>query len=501
MARYNLILDYDILEQLATSCNTLAASFDDVKNAVKGTETAVQNCNGDAMNALVGQGDEIVNSIEGLGDGVGKFGEHILKYCNDMKSIIKAETKGKLQVNSVDVKWNLKQMIDDILDFEEYAKGAKSGVTVDGFGDFYASVITSEDKAKIRKVEGKLSEAKEILIAAANDIMKYEDDFEKFRKIISDFENKDDEYRDSLQEIYYEISDAGFFEKTSTKIIIGVGLIVVAAAIVFLAPVLAAIGGVVGAVAGAIAGCAWLTAIATEVLAVGMLTATFATGISVYTGEDIEDAFGGGIFDGTVSSVITGGFGQLANAPKYLSYGTKALNKTPLKNSAVAKETVEFVMSEGMEFVGEYAGAYTVDKLQGYEIDHKKMLMHTVVDRGVANTFKEVHTAVDERINIPDVELIRDGKFSLTDLKNAVRNGINNKSVDAIKAVAKQVGIQSVDNMMNNMEVPEHQEQENNIEVNPDKVTQSVVKDGMKSSIKGYVKSYTDSFTPSDVDI
>ena len=391
-------------------------------------------------------------------------------------------------------------MIDDILDFEAYAKGAKAGVTVDGFGDFYASVITSEDKAAIRQVEDKLGNAKEVLIAAANDIMKYEDDFEKFRKIISDFENKDDEYRDSLQEIYYEISDAGFFEKTSNKIIIGVGLIVIAAAIVFLAPALAAVGGVVGTIAGAIAGCAWLTAIATEVLAVGTLTATFATGLSVYTGEDIEDAFGGGIFDGTVSSVITGGFGQLAKAPKYLSYGTKVLNKTPLKNSAVAKETVEFVMTEGTEFVGEYVGAYTVDKLQGREIDHAKLLAHTAVDRGVAGAFKQVHEIVDEKWNIPDVELIRDGKFSLNDLKNAVRNGVSDKGVDALKAVAKQIGTQSADNVLNNIKVPEHQE-DNSVNVNPDKVTQSVVKDGLKSSIKSGVKSYTDNFSSSDVDI
>ena len=78
MARYNLQLDYEILEQLATSCNTLAASFDDVKSSIKGMETSIQNCNGEAMKALAGQGDEIVKSIDNLGDGLGKFGNHII---------------------------------------------------------------------------------------------------------------------------------------------------------------------------------------------------------------------------------------------------------------------------------------------------------------------------------------------------------------------------------------------------------------------------------------
>ena len=301
MARYNIKLNYEELKKLSESCLNLAVSLGDIETAIKNMDDAVGNCSGKAAEALYGKGAEIVSNMGDLGIGLTKFSVNIANYSNDMKAIIDAAGSGMLHINTVDVSWNLRQMISDLLEFDSFARGVnpKGNVNALSLGAS-PNYDSDEDKMLMNQLSGKLDNIKELLVAAANDLANYDEDFEKFKNIISEFENKDDEYRDILQEVYYEISDTGFWGKTSTKVIIGVTLIVVAAAIVFLAPILAGVGGVVGACAAAIAGCAWLTAIATEVIAVGLFTGVFAGGLAVFTGSDIEDAVGGGLIEGNV---------------------------------------------------------------------------------------------------------------------------------------------------------------------------------------------------------
>lgn len=494
MARYNIKLDYGELRKLSDSCIELASSLNDIETAIKNMDEAVASCSGSAAEALYGKGGEIAGNMNDLGVGLTKFSTHIVKYCNDMRAIINSASEGMLHINTVDVSWNLKQMISDLVEFDDFARTVSPNVNVSGLISSYSGLLADENAVEMNKLEGKLDNVKELLVVAANDLANYDEDFEKFRKIISEFENKDDEYRDILQEVYYEISDTGFWGRTSTKVIIGVGLVVIAVAIVFLAPILAGIGGAVGAVAAAIAGCTWLVSIATEVIAVGLLTAAFAGGIAVFSGKDIEDAVGGGLFEGTVSSVITGGAGQIAKSGKYLSYGAKALSKTKYANNPAVKENVEFVMKEGLEYAGTVSSSAFLKLYNGQDVNMYQICMNAAYDRGLSIFYKGVSEIIHNQLDLPEIQLIRDGKLSLNDVKNAITNGITNKSIDAAKEVTSQVGHNAIDQFYENQETDLQSEQEEtSLEVDPEKATQSLVKNDIKSMAVDGIKSIVES--------
>ena len=206
MARHNLKLNYDELEKLATSCLELGCSLDYIKTSVKNMENTIANCKGQAASSISGDGDEIVGVIEQLKTGLDKFATETNSFVSDMSAIINSQGGGMIQVNSWDCNFNLGQMILDLVNFNAYAQGSSGKVSYATNG-VSMSMLSQEEISQVNQVNANLENIVELMKTEARELLKYEDDFQKFKQKIRDFENKDDDYRNSMQNIYYDVAD------------------------------------------------------------------------------------------------------------------------------------------------------------------------------------------------------------------------------------------------------------------------------------------------------
>lgn len=486
MARHNLKLNYSELEKLATSCLELGSSLDEIKSTVKNMEKTIANCKGQAASSITGDGDEIVESIDKLKTGLDKFATETNSFVSDMSGIINAQGGGMLQVNSWDCNFNLGQMISDLVSFNSYAQGSRSNVSY-ASGGFSMSMLPQDEVAKINQINANLENVVELMKSAARDLLKYEDDFQKFKKTISDFENKDDDYRNSMQNIYYDVADVDWLHKTSTKIIIAVAVIAVAAAIVIFAPAiagLAGVGGAVGAIATA-ASSATAVGIATEIVTVGVGTGVISAGVSVLTGDDVEDALGSGLMDGVIAGAISGGVGAIADSTKIATMGTKLSEYASSKGVMLTGNTARSIVKEGVQYSGEVASSIADCLYNGNDINMLQIGTTAAFDRGKDKAFEAGGDYLNKKISDGEINLFRDGKFSMDDAKKAVKKIFTDRSLEAGNEITGQVGHEIIDNTL-------VEQSENGIEIEAGKIPENYAQDGMEKIVKDSLENVSD---------
>lgn len=483
MARHNLKLNYSELEKLANSCLNLGSSLDEIKSTVKNMEKTIQSCKGQAVSRITGDGDEIVESIDKLKTGLDKFATETNNFVSDMSGIINCQGGGMLQVNSWDCNFNLRQMVSDLLDFNSYAQSSRKNVSY-ATGAVSMAMFPQEEVEKISQINASLENVVELMKLAARDLLKYEDDFQKFKKTISDFENKDDDYRNSMQNIYYDVADIDWLHKTSTKIIIAVAVIAAAAALIIFAPAiagLASVGGVIGTIATA-ASSATAVGIATEIVTVGIGTGVISAGVSVLTGDDVEDAFGSGLMDGVISGAISGGVGAIANSTKIAKMGTKLSEYASSKEIMLTGNTARSIVKEGVQYSGEVASSLVDCLYNGKDINMLKIGTTAAFDRGKDKAFEAGGDYLNKKISDGEINLFKDGKFSRDDAKKAVKKIFTDKSMDAGKEITGQIGHGIIDNTLVESEG-------NGIEIEAEKIPENYAKKDIKKIVKGSLKN------------
>ena len=486
MARHNLKLNYDELEKLATSCLELGCSLDYIKTSVKNMENTIANCKGQAASSISGDGDEIVGVIEQLKTGLDKFATETNSFVSDMSAIINSQGGGMIHVNSWDCNFNLGQMILDLVNFNAYAQGSSGKVSYATNG-LSMSMLSQEEISQVNQVNANLENIVELMKTEARELLKYEDDFQKFKQKISDFENKDDDYRNSMQNIYYDVADVKWYQRTSTKIIIAVAVIAVAAAIVLLAPVIAGLagaGGAIGAMA-TVASSATAVGIATDIVMVGIGTGVLSSAVSVYTGDDVEDALGTGLMDGVIAGAVTGGVGEIAESAKLAQMGTKLSEFASSRGVMLKGETARFMVKEGVEYTGEVAAKIADCLYNGKDINMLHIGTTAAFDRGMDNAFKAGGEYVSKRLLDQDINIFRNGEFSFNDAEKALKKLFTEKSIDAGKELTSQVGHEVIDNTLkekNNIT-------DTNIEIETEKIPEKFAEDGLEKFVKDILET------------
>ena len=493
MARHNLKLNYDDLEKMAASCLELASSLDGISNAVKNMERTISNCQGQAATAIAGDGDEIVGIIEKLSDGLNRFGTETNNFCGDMRAIINSQGVGMLNVNSWDCTYNLGQMITDLVNINYDAKKSKKKISYSTNG-LSMAMIPQNDISEINRINAQLENVVEIMKAGASELLKYEEDLQKFKKIITEFENKDDEYRNSMQNIYYDVADVKWYQKTSSKIIIAVAVIAVAAAIVLLAPAiagLAAVGGTVGAIATFLSSSA-VVGVATNIVAVGIGTGVLSGGIAIFTGDDIEDSFGTGLMDGVIVGTINGGVGAIANSTKLGVIGTKISEYASAKDIMISGETTRFALYEGLSFTGEFSASVVDCLYNGKDINLLKIGATSAFNVGMNNLFDAGGMYISKNYLEKDVNVFKNGDLSITDIKKGLKNFMTNKSIESVKEVTGQAGEQVIDNAFENNNIVDAE-----YDIQMEKIPEKLAEEGLNNTVKKSLKNMAENIANS----
>ena len=496
MARHNLKLDYSELEKLSTSCLNLSSSLEEIRNAVKGMETTIASCEGQAVTAITGDGDEIVEIIDKLSNGLNLFGTETNNFCGDMRAIINSQGGGMLHVNSWRSNYNLGQMISDLINFNSYAQGSRHTVSY-ATNNLSTSLLPEEDVAAISQVNAQLENVVDIMKAGASELLKYEDDFQKFKQKIKDFENKDDDYRNSLQNIYYEVVDAKWYEKTCGKIVIAVVVIGVAAAIIFFAPAIAALaatGGVVGTIAAALSS-ATAVSIATDIVTVGIATGVLSGAVSIFTGEDVEDSFGAGLMDGIISGAITSGAGAIAKCSKLGMMGTKLSETASSYGIMLRGETARALLAEGVESTGVFTAEVAKCLYNGNDVNVANIAATTAFDRGLDKGFKEAGKYVSKKYFDSDINVFQNGEFSFNDAKKALKKFFADRSIDSAKEISGQIGHEAIDNTLaEDKSIQDVQVSDVELEKIPEKFAKDGLKKGIKTGVDDIADIISDSF-------
>lgn len=388
MARWNLKVNYGTVKEVAESAKLLAAGVDSVKNEMKNVQNAISNCSGAAITALDEKTPEIDGNLDKLQDGLNKLGDIFNEFAENMLEIISYGDGGLnnvVHINTNQVKRKLQNLINLTDNLTSYATVADLKTS-----SMYAPYIemSDADRANLASINTKLESIDEMMAEVGNYISQFEDDFEKMRTKVADYENMDDDMKRKIKDLYEDLADIKWWQTTTFKVIVGATLIVAAVAVIIFVPAVAGVA-------------AFAVGVAKSVVAFGALNTTIGLISAYYSGDDIEDAAATGLFEGTIEGLLVGGASQAGKtigiAASKSKYGKQFLAKFPNVN---VKDMVNF-FDFNVEYVGQVANATFKKAYNGKEINMRDI----VLDEALKHTWKAM-----DKVAMKDITLFFKGK-------------------------------------------------------------------------------------------
>lgn len=356
MARRNLKINYGTIQCVANEATKLSDSINSIKNSLNSMNGIIQSCDGDAANALKEKQPDIIKNLDKLQRGLMGMSKIFNNYVESMCGIISYGSGGIdsiVHVSTDDVRWNLRQLIDLVESFENFANGVQPSVSAT---NSFSLELSESDKMAVMQCNNRLNEVKDLMKITSSYIVVHEDDFEKFRKVILDYENMDDEFKNQIKDFYYDFADIKWYQTTAFKALAGVVLVTGSILIIaFFAPESAIALVLINAAENAVA--------------IGIINTILEGTTAFISGDDIEDAVATGLFEGSIEGFIIGGAEKIAT----LSIDTKYVSKI-LENTNFSRDNLEF----GFKMGGEYLGRITNDVVKNIYNDEEVNLQEIV---------------------------------------------------------------------------------------------------------------------------
>lgn len=396
MARYNLKINYQIVRDIANEAKSLSEAAVTVENEIKNLSKVIESNSGKAMSALKQSTPELETGLEKFSEGLDQLGNVFNEFADNMLGIISYGDGGinnVVHINSVDVRGQLNKMAGALLTFDAFVR-QKSAVVGDnplgGLGK------TADAKMEVEKINRDLDAIKDMLIESSSYIREYQDDFEKFRQKVKDYENMDDEMKTKIKALYEDLADIQWWQTTTAKFVAGAFLIIAAAAIVIFAPATVGFAGLV-------------TAMAKGIVSFGLLEAGVSFIGACLSGDDIEDSVATGLFMGAMEGALVAGAGHVGTMLGGTVAKTKTVGKvlaskdtaikavSRWKNPKVSKVAINIIkgvntknitdfLSFNTEYFGHVAFAGFKQQFNGDEVKWKDNFCKT----GIKHMFKGI---------------------------------------------------------------------------------------------------------------
>lgn len=389
MARRNLKINYGTIQCVANEATKLSDSINSMKNSLNSINGIIQSCDGEAANALKEKQPDIIKNLDRLQRGLMGMSKIFNNYVESMCGIISYGSGGIdsiVHVSTDDVRFNLGQLIDLVESFDNFANGVQPSVSAT---NSFSLELSESDKMAVNQCNNRLNEVKDLMKITSSYIIVYEDDFEKFRKVILDYENMDDEFKNQIKDFYYDFADIKWYQTTAFKALVGTAIVVVAlGVIVFVAP-----EGVMAIV---------LVEASKNAIAIGIINSVIEVIYASISGEDIADAVATGLFEGTIEGAILGGAETYAKSLKGAKYISKAASKLNISDN-----NLEF----GLKLAGEYGGSIVNDafknKLNGEEVNWGNIAWSEAINYGWKFFDKKIGKGIENAYNKKATEILQ----------------------------------------------------------------------------------------------
>jgi hypothetical protein len=263
-----------------------------------------------------------------------------------------------------------------------------------------------------------------MVLECASYVKQYEDDFEKMRQEVIDYENMDDSMKAKIKDLYEVLADIDWWQTTTFKFCVGAALIIGAVAIIVFLPAAAGVA-------------AFVVGVAKGVVAYGALNATIGLISSYVSGDDIEDAVATGLFEGAIEGILVGGANQAGKVIGGAVSKTK-LGKNIMAQKNISKETMEDFFKFNVEYVGQVSNSVFKQVYNEQEVDMRS----TLAKEAIKHSWKAM-----DKVAMKDINTIFAGKEDLIkqgtgDLTNKL---FVNKSLEKASQYSAKAGIYFAD--------------------------------------------------------
>lgn len=419
-------VNYQTVKDVAEAAKSMAGGIDNIRTGIKNLDNAITACAGKSITVLEERTPELDKKLEGLGDGLNQLGDIFNEFAENMLGIISYGDAGidsMVHINTVQVKNSLARMAGVVVNLEAYARSKNPSVG-EGLSMSRPLFVSDADKNSISQINSNLDAIKDMVLECASYIKQYEDDFEKMRQEVIDYENMDDTMKAKIKDLYEVLADIDWWETTTFKFVVGAALIVAAVAFIAFVP---AAAGVAAFVAG----------VAKSVVAYGALNTTINLISSYVSGDDIEDAVATGMFEGAIEGILVGGASEAGKVIGGVVSKTNAGQSLMAKKN-ISKKTMEEFFGFNVEYVGQVSNSVFKQVYNGQEVN----MRDTALKEAVKHSWKAM-----DKVAMRDINAIFAGK------EEAIKEGVGdvtnklfaNKSLQKLSQYGAKSGIYFAD--------------------------------------------------------
>lgn len=394
----DLKINYGTIKDVASEATKLANNINSIEKSLKNVDNIVKQCSGSAAEQLQEKGPEIEKSLDKLQQGLTGMSRVFNDYVDSMSGIISYGDGGinsLVHVNTDQVRGKLNGMISIINTFNDFAKRTNPYLSM---GNLYIPGIEDAERNATIECNKKLEYIKELMESTASELVVFETDFETASKIIKDFENMDDTFKNKIKDVYYDFADIEWYQTNTFKFIAGATIMIAAAAFVIV---------VAPATAGG-AAVVFATGVAKNIVAVGVLNTAVAATSAAITGENMTDAVATGLFEGCIEGAAVGVAGEAATLFKGSKYATTLMSKT-----GISKETLNTVSKLGGEYIGNIASDVAKDTYNGKDIDMGKIVEKQTKNIAWKAVDMDITSGIKNQYSQKAAEIIEENKDNL----------------------------------------------------------------------------------------